>query len=106
MTERTTSLDNHRGMAAQKATEIRRLRAEVEADQAALRVRQADLEEHLQAIDKLFSPNLLILGGGVSKQPDRFIPRLNVRPRVVAAQLRNDAGIVGAAMAASEMVRT
>ena len=66
----------------------------------------ADLEEHLQAIDKLFSPNLLILGGGVSKQPDRFIPRLNVRPRVVAAQLPNDAGIVGAAMAASEMVRT
>ena len=43
-----------------------------------------DLEEHLQAIDKLFSPNLIILGGGVSKQPDRFIPRLNVRPRVVA----------------------
>jgi len=62
----------------------------------------ADLEEHLQAIDRLFSPNLLILGGGVSKQPERFIPRLNVRPRVVAAQLRNDAGIVGAAMAASE----
>jgi polyphosphate glucokinase len=62
----------------------------------------ADLEEHLQAIDRLFSPNLLILGGGVSKQPERFIPRLNIRPRVVAAQLRNDAGIVGAAMAASE----
>ncbi|MFL5770542.1 MAG: polyphosphate--glucose phosphotransferase [Chloroflexota bacterium] len=61
-----------------------------------------DLEEHLQAIDKLFSPNLLILGGGVSKQPERFVPRLNVRPRVVPAQLRNDAGIVGAAMAASE----
>ena len=63
----------------------------------------SDLEEHLQAIDKLFSPNLLILGGGVSKQPERFIPRLNVRPRILPAQLRNDAGIVGAAMAASEM---
>jgi polyphosphate glucokinase len=61
-----------------------------------------DLEEHLQAIDRLFSPNLLILGGGVSKQPEKFIPRLNVRPRILAAQLRNDAGIVGAAMAASE----
>jgi polyphosphate glucokinase len=65
----------------------------------------SDLEEHLQAIDKLFSPNLLILGGGVSKQPDRFIPRLNLRPRVVPAQLRNDAGIVGAAMAAAESAR-
>jgi polyphosphate glucokinase len=64
-----------------------------------------DLEEHLQAIDKLFSPNLLILGGGVSKQPERFIPRLNIRPRVLPAQLRNDAGIVGAAMAAAEAAR-
>jgi polyphosphate glucokinase len=61
-----------------------------------------DLEEHLQAIDRLFWPNLLILGGGVSKQPEKFIPRLNVRPRVVPARLRNDAGIVGAAMAAVE----
>ena len=61
-----------------------------------------DLDEHLAAIDKLFSPNLIILGGGVSKGPERFIPRLTVRPRVVPARLRNDAGIVGAAMAAAE----
>ena len=62
----------------------------------------ADLDEHLHAIDKLFSPNLIILGGGVSKNADKFIPRLTVRPRVVPATLRNDAGIVGAAMAAAE----
>jgi polyphosphate glucokinase len=61
-----------------------------------------DLDEHLHAIDKLFWPNLIILGGGVSKAPERFMPRLTVRPRVVAAKLRNDAGIVGAAMAAIE----
>lgn len=61
-----------------------------------------DLDEHLHAIDRLFSPNLIILGGGVSKNADRFIPRLTIRPRVVAATLRNDAGIVGAAMAAAE----
>jgi polyphosphate glucokinase len=61
-----------------------------------------DLDEHLHAIDKLFSPNLIILGGGVSKNADKFIPRLTVRPRVVPATLRNDAGIVGAAMAAAE----
>lgn len=61
-----------------------------------------DLDEHLQAIDKLFSPNLIILGGGVSRQPDKFIPRLTVGTRVVAAKLQNDAGIVGAAMAAAE----
>jgi polyphosphate glucokinase len=62
----------------------------------------SDLDEHLAAIDRLFSPKLIILGGGVSKQPEKFIPRLTVRPRVVPAKLRNDAGIVGAAMAASE----
>jgi len=61
-----------------------------------------DLDEHLHAIDKLFSPNLIILGGGVSKNADKFIPRLTIRPRVVPATLRNDAGIVGAAMAAAE----
>jgi polyphosphate glucokinase len=62
----------------------------------------SDLDEHLHAIDRLFWPNLLILGGGVSKNADKFIPRLTVRPRVVPATLRNDAGIVGAAMAAAE----
>ena len=49
MVEHPTNLDAHRGMAAQKATDIRRLRFEVEADQAALRMRQADLEDLLAA---------------------------------------------------------
>jgi polyphosphate glucokinase len=59
-----------------------------------------DLDEHLDRIDKLMWPNLIILGGGVSKSADRYIPRLTVRPPVVAAQLRNDAGIIGAAIVA------
>jgi polyphosphate glucokinase len=62
----------------------------------------ADLDEHLLAIERLFSPQLFIIGGGVSKRADQFIPRLTVRAEVIPAQLRNDAGIVGAAMAASE----
>jgi polyphosphate glucokinase len=62
----------------------------------------ADLDEHLLAIERLFSPHLFIIGGGVSKRADQFIPRLTVRAEVVPAQLRNDAGIVGAAMAAAE----
>jgi hypothetical protein len=49
MADRTTNLDEHRGMMAQKATELRRLRAEVEADQAALRDRQEALEAMLLA---------------------------------------------------------
>jgi polyphosphate glucokinase len=61
-----------------------------------------DLNEHLDRIDKLMWPNLMILGGGVSKQADRFIPRLTVSCPVVPAQLRNDAGIIGAAIVAVE----
>jgi hypothetical protein len=49
MVDYPTKLDAHRGMAAQKATDLRRLRSEVEADQQALRVRQTDLEELLAA---------------------------------------------------------
>jgi polyphosphate glucokinase len=62
----------------------------------------ADLDEHLHAIDRILWPGLIILGGGVSKRADRFIPRLTVRPPVVPATLQNDAGIVGAALAAAE----
>jgi hypothetical protein len=49
MVDRPTNLDAHRGMAAQKATDLRRLRSEVEADQEALRARQAALEDMLAA---------------------------------------------------------
>jgi polyphosphate glucokinase len=62
----------------------------------------ADLDEHLQRIEDLMWPNLFILGGGVSKNGDKFIPRLQRRTPVVAATLRNDAGIVGAAIVAAE----
>jgi polyphosphate glucokinase len=62
----------------------------------------ADLDEHLHAIDALMWPNLMILGGGVSKNADRFLPRLTIRCPVVPAQLRNDAGIIGAAIVAAE----
>jgi polyphosphate glucokinase len=62
----------------------------------------SDLDEHLLAIEKLFSPRLFIIGGGVSKRADLFVPRLTVRAAVVPAKLRNDAGIVGAALAAAE----
>jgi polyphosphate glucokinase len=61
-----------------------------------------DLDEHLHAIDRILWPNLMIIGGGVSKRSERFLPRLTVRPPVVPAELLNDAGIVGAALAAAE----
>jgi hypothetical protein len=49
MTDKTVDLDQHRGMAAQKATKLRRLLADVEANEKALRVRQEELESHLLA---------------------------------------------------------
>ncbi|MGH2464201.1 MAG: polyphosphate--glucose phosphotransferase [Candidatus Limnocylindrales bacterium] len=61
-----------------------------------------DLDDHLRAIDLLFSPNLIILGGGISKKADRFLPFLRTPEKIVAAELRNEAGIVGAAMVGLE----
>jgi hypothetical protein len=49
MTEKSIELDQHRGMAAQKATDLRRLMADVEANAAALRLRQEDLEARMVA---------------------------------------------------------
>jgi hypothetical protein len=49
MTDETIDLDQRRGMAAQKATKLRRLLADVEANAKALRVRQEELETHLLA---------------------------------------------------------
>ncbi|HEY7591285.1 MAG TPA: ROK family protein [Candidatus Limnocylindrales bacterium] len=60
------------------------------------------LDEHIRAIDRILWPDLIILGGGVSRDADRFIPLLTARPPIVAATLENDAGIVGAALAAAE----
>ena len=49
MTDRTVNLDQHRGLAAQKATELRRLLTEIEANETLLRSRQTALEEQLLA---------------------------------------------------------
>lgn len=57
-------------------------------------------DEFLVTMEKLFWPDLIILGGGVSKKAEKFIPLLTVQTRVVPAQLLNDAGIIGSAMAA------
>jgi hypothetical protein len=53
MTDRTIELDEHRGMAAQKATELRRLLSDVEANEKLLRQRQQELEEQLLAAHAL-----------------------------------------------------
>jgi polyphosphate glucokinase len=58
------------------------------------------VEEYLQHMEALLSPDLFIIGGGISKQSEKFLPLLKgIRAKIVPATLQNDAGIVGAAMA-------
>ena len=60
------------------------------------------VDEYLLYVERLFSPDLLIIGGGVSAKADRFVPHLTVSVPVVAAAMGNDAGIAGAALYAEE----
>ncbi|WP_431960260.1 polyphosphate--glucose phosphotransferase [Actinacidiphila sp. bgisy160] len=60
------------------------------------------LHKYLAHVEMLFSPELFILGGGVSRKADKFLPLLTgIRAEIVPAALQNNAGIVGAGMAAA-----
>ncbi|MBE2225517.1 MAG: ROK family protein [Anaerolineae bacterium] len=58
------------------------------------------LNIYFQYIEFLFSPNRIIIGGGISKKHKKYLKYLDLQAEVVPAKLRNEAGIVGAAMAA------
>jgi polyphosphate glucokinase len=59
------------------------------------------VDEYLLHMENLLSPRLIIIGGGISRKSDKFLPHLTgLRARVVPAAMQNDAGIVGAAMVA------
>ena len=55
------------------------------------------LQRYYSHVENLLWPDLIIVGGGVSKKADKFLPLLHLRAPIVPAQLRNDAGIIGAA---------
>jgi len=61
------------------------------------------LTTYYRAVEKLFSPDLFVVGGGVSKHAAKFLPLLEIQTPIVPATLRNTAGIVGAAILASEI---
>ena len=79
---------------------------------AAARVREAEklsykkwgarVNEYLEHLEDVFSPDLFIIGGGVSRKLEKFEQYLVVETEVVPAQLRNEAGIVGAALIARD----
>jgi polyphosphate glucokinase len=60
------------------------------------------VQKYLLRVEMLFSPDLFVIGGGVSRKADKFLPLIeDVRAEIVPAALQNNAGIVGAAMAAA-----
>jgi polyphosphate glucokinase len=63
------------------------------------------LDAYLHALHGYFWPDLIIVGGGVSKKADKVLPRLTVPVAIVPAALQNDAGIIGAAMAHDHATR-
>ena len=60
------------------------------------------VSRYINVLEDLIWPDLVIAGGGVSKKAEKWLPLLEVRTEVVAAALKNDAGIVGAAVAAAQ----
>ncbi len=62
------------------------------------------LQRYYSHVEDLLWPDLIVVGGGVSKKHEKFLPLLDLRTPIVPAQLRNDAGIIGAASLASAPV--
>ncbi len=78
-----------------KASEAARIREELSWKKWAKR-----FNRYLHTLENLLSPDVIILGGGASKDADKFVPRLEVKAELMIAAMLNEAGIVGAALAA------
>ncbi len=86
--------------------EIKGMDAELYTSDAARKAQNLSWEkwalrfnEYLTQLEFLLSTDLIILGGGASKKGDKFLPYLDLKTKVVTAELENNAGIVGAALA-------
>ncbi|MEV0994750.1 polyphosphate--glucose phosphotransferase [Nonomuraea sp. NPDC050202] len=64
------------------------------------------VEEYLRHVEMLFSPSLIVIGGGASKKAQKFLPHVHLDTPVVPAALQNQAGIIGVALAAAGRVET
>lgn len=63
------------------------------------------LTKYYRLLERYFNPDLFTVGGGVSRMSERFLPYIDISTPIVPAQLRNEAGIVGAALYAQERSR-
>jgi polyphosphate glucokinase len=64
------------------------------------------LNEYFATMEALFWPDLIIVGGGVSKKAHKFVPKLKTRAEIVPAKMLNIAGIAGAALAPEVLPRS
>ena len=83
--------------AESRAANSARTREELSWEQWAAR-----LTRYYRTLERLFSPELFVVGGGVSKESAQFLPLLDLDTEIIPARLRNKAGVVGAALYASE----
>lgn len=82
--------------AEKKASAVARERENIGWDEYALR-----LQRYFAHVEFLFSPELFIVGGGISKRSEDFLPALSLRTPIIPAVLKNHAGIVGGALQAA-----
>ncbi|MCB9135423.1 MAG: ROK family protein [Anaerolineales bacterium] len=81
-----------------KASEAARIREDLSWKKWAKR-----FNRYLQTLERLLSPDVIILGGGASKEAEKFVKRIEVQAELKIAAMLNEAGIVGAALAAQEL---
>jgi len=86
--------------AESRAADSARDREDLDWDQWAVR-----LQRYFSVVENLFWPDLIVVGGGVSKHHEKFLPLLDLRTRIIPADLRNAAGIVGAAALAARATK-
>ena len=87
-------IELHGGDAEHYAADSARKRDDLKWEEYAGR-----LDEYINAIENLLWPDRIVVGGGISKKSEKFLPRLTARTKVVPAQMFNQAGIAGAALA-------
>ncbi|MFC4785825.1 polyphosphate--glucose phosphotransferase [Nocardioides sp. MAHUQ-72] len=85
-----------------RAAEARSANSVREAEDLSWEEWAGRLTTYYRTLERLFSPELFVVGGGISKKADQFLPLLDLDTEIVPATLLNKAGVVGAALYASE----
>ena len=75
--------------------------AKVEAGDLSMQDWAERLTQYYRHLERLFSPDIFVVGGGISKKADEFLPMVDIETPIIPALLRNKAGIIGAALQAA-----